>query len=171
METKTKIIQEDKTHWKKNFNYDYLGAYSLNENQEVTLTIKNVRKILVTGANGQKDACTVAYFNEAVNGENKPMILNKTNCKIIEKLYNTPFIENWRGKQITIFTQQNIKAFGDYVDALRVKQILPKSSKVELNPKSNLWGKAKQALANGATFESLNKNYIITKENFDLLCS
>lgn len=164
-------IKEDKTHWKKNFNYDYLGAYSLLENQEVTLTIKNVKKQLVIGTNGQKDDCTVAYFNEAVNGENKPMILNKTNCKIIEKLYGTPYIEEWRGKKITIYTQQNIKAFGDFVDALRVKQIIPSSTKPVLDPKSKKWETAKTRVKEGMTFEDLNKHFNITKENFKLLCS
>jgi len=166
-----KTIEEQKTHWKNNFNYNYLGAYSLQENQEVTLTIKHVKKELVIGANGQKDECTVAYFVEKFNDESKPMILNKTNCKIIQKLYNTPYIEDWKGKKITLFVQQNIKAFGELVDALRIKQILPKSNKPVLTPESKMWGKAKQAVANGATFESINKNYTITKENFDLLCS
>ena len=163
-------IEDNKTHWKHNFDYKYLGAYSLNENQEITLTIKNVKKELIVSANGVKEECTIAHFREAVNGEIKPMVLNKTNCKIIEKLYNTPYIENWFGKRITIYVQ-NVKAFGDYVDALRVKQILPPSNKKTLDPKSDVWEKAKEAVKNGSTFESLNKNYSITKQNFELLCS
>jgi len=159
------------THWKKNFNYDYLGSYSLLENQEVTLTIVNVKKEVVKSTGGRKEDCTVAYFKEAVNGESKPMILNKTNCKIIEKLYGTPYIEDWKGKQITIFVQDGIEAFGELVDALRIKQIIPVKKKPELNPKSNKWDGAKDAVKNGtATFESLNKHYIISQENFDLLC-
>lgn len=167
-----KTIEEQKTHWKNNFNYNYLGAYSLQEGQEVTLTINSVKKELVTGENGQKEECTIAHFKESFNNEMKPMILNKTNCKVIQKLYNTPYIEDWKGKRITLFVQQNIKAFGELVDALRVKQIAPKSKKKEiLKTDSELWSKALQAISNGANFESLNKNYIITQENFDLLCS
>lgn len=166
-----KTINETKTHWKQNFNYDYLGAYSLNENQEVTLTIKNVKKVLVTGSGGQKEECTVAYFKEMVNGVSKPMILNKTNCKIIQKIYNTPYIENWTGKRVIIFVQNNIKAFGELVDALRIKEIVPVSNKPEILPDTELWNKAKSAVGNGSTFESLNKNYTISKENFKILCS
>ncbi len=166
-----KTIVEDKTHWKKNFNYDYLGSYSLNDNQEVTLSIKAVKKTLVTGANGQKEECTVASFNESVNGENKPMILNKTNCKIIEKLYKTPYIEDWRGKLITIYIKQNIKAFGELVDALRIKEIVPRKTKPELTPSSDKWATAKERVKGGMTYEQLTKHYSLTKENFELLCS
>ena len=163
-------MEENKTHWKKNFNYNYLGAYSLLDNQELTLTITKVVKEVVTGSGGQKDECTVAYFKESVGGENKPMILNKTNCKIIEKLYNTPYIENWKGKQVIIYVENNIKAFGDLVDALRIKQILPISDKPVLNPSSEKWEAAKDAVKNGSTLEQIRKYYSITKENFDKLC-
>lgn len=155
-----------KTHWKKNFNYDYLGSYSLNENQEVTLTILNVNKQIVQGGNGLKQECTVCYFKENVNGEKKPMILNKTNCKTIEKLYKTPYLEDWIGKKITIYTEKNIKAFGDLVDALRIKKSIPKSNKPILNPQSEKWEKAKKSTL---TYEQMCKHYSITKENYDLL--
>lgn len=155
-----------KTHWKKNFNYDYLGAYSLNDGQEVTLTIKNVNKQVVCGVNGVKQECTVCYFTENVNGENKPMILNKTNCKTIEKLYKTPYLENWIGKRVTIYAEKNIKAFGDLVEALRIKKIIPKTDKPILTPNSDKWEKAKKS---NLTYEQLNKHYFITMENFKLL--
>ena len=86
-------MSENKTHWKKNFNYDYLGSYSLLDNEEVTLTIENVNKKIVKSTGGQSEECTVCYFKETVGGEKKPMILNKTNCKIIKKLYKTPYLE------------------------------------------------------------------------------
>ena len=76
---------EHLTHWKNQFNYDYLGAYSLSDGKDIVLTIKETKKEMVTGANGQKSECFVAYFHENV----KPMILNKTNCKAIEKMYKT----------------------------------------------------------------------------------
>jgi hypothetical protein len=48
------------------------------------------------------------------------MILNKTNCKIITKVLDTPYIDNWVGKSIVIYAAK-VKAFGDMVEALRVK--------------------------------------------------
>lgn len=164
--------QEEKTHWKKNFNYNYLGSYSLDEGQEVTLTITGVKKELVQSGNGEKESCTVATFKEKVNKENKPMILNKTNCKIIEKLYGTPYIELWAGKQVTIYVDPNIKAFGETVEALRIKQIVPVKTKPELTPNHKNWDKAKEAVSVGdADFDSISRHWTITKENFALLCS
>lgn len=109
-----------KTHWKKLTNPNYLGAYSIEDGHDMILTIKNVREEQVIGADGKKDDCVVCYFYENV----KPMILNSTNMKMIAKLYKTNFIEEWTGKKIRIGVEQ-VKAFGDIVDALRVKKVVP----------------------------------------------
>ena len=74
---------EHLTHWKNQFNYDYLGAYSLPDGKDIILTLKETKKEMVTGTNGQKSECFVAYFHENA----KPMILNKTNCKTIAVSY------------------------------------------------------------------------------------
>lgn len=109
------------THWKKLTNPDYLGAYALDEGQELILTISYVREETVTGPDGKKEDCTVIHFAEKV----KPMILNVTNAKTITKIYETPYIENWAGKKIQIYVAQ-VKAFGDLVDALRIRPFIPK---------------------------------------------
>lgn len=109
------------THWKKLTNPDYLGAYALDEGQELILTISYVREETVTGPDGKKEDCTVIHFAEKV----KPMILNVTNAKTISKIYETPYIENWAGKKIQIYVAQ-VKAFGDLVDALRIRPFIPK---------------------------------------------
>lgn len=111
------------THWKQNFNYAFTGAYELQPGEERTLTIKETKKEEVANTNGGKELCFVAYFSES----NKPMILNKTNCKTISKLYG-PFVENWIGKRITI-KSETVKAFGETVDALRVKNVMPQPAK------------------------------------------
>lgn len=116
----------EQTHWKKLTNPDYLGAYSFNSGEEKILTIKQVKTELVTGADGKKEQCTVARFKE----NEKPMILNRTNCKAIQKIYKTPFIEQWSDKKIQIYVAE-VKAFGEVVDALRIKPIKPVSAVVE----------------------------------------
>lgn len=108
------------THWKKLTNPNYLGAYSIENGQDLILTIKSVQEERVIGADGKKDDCVVCYFQENV----KPMILNATNMKTIQKLYKSPYIEDWVGKKIQIGTEK-IKAFGDVVDALRVRKVIP----------------------------------------------
>jgi hypothetical protein len=114
---------ENQTHWKNEFNYDYLGSYSLLPKEERILTIKETVKRKVKNVDGKEQECFVAIFVE----NEKPMILNKTNCKIISKIYNTPYIENWKGIRIIVYSAQ-VKAFGEVVDALRVKNINPDSN-------------------------------------------
>lgn len=113
------------THWKSLTNPDYLGAYAFDRNEEKVVTIDHISEENVTGADGKHELCTVAYFKE--DGL-KPMILNVTNCKAISKLLKTPFIQEWYGKRI-ILRVQPVKAFGETVDAIRVKPELPKASK------------------------------------------
>lgn len=108
------------THWKKLINPDYLGAYSLEPGKDMVLTIKMVQKEMVTGADGKKDECIVCHWQE----DQKPMILNVTNCKMIAKLLKTPYIERWAGHRIQIGAEM-VSAFGDKVEALRVRKQLP----------------------------------------------
>ena len=113
------------THWKKLINPDYLGAYSLDPGKDMVLTIKVVRKEMVTGADGKKEECIVCYWQE----EQKPMILNVTNCKMIAKLLKTPYIERWAGHRIQIGAEV-VSAFGEKVEALRVRKQLPEDAQI-----------------------------------------
>ena len=110
------------THWRVYENPDYLGSYAFQRNQEMVLTINRViQEDVFNPTSGKKESCTVCYWNEK---NVKPMILNVTNCKTISKLYSTPFIEEWQGKVITVYVAQ-VKAFGDVVDALRIRTKIP----------------------------------------------
>lgn len=154
---------EHLTHWKNQFNYDYLGAYSLPDGKDIVLTIKETKKEMVTGANGQKSECFVAYFHENV----KPMILNKTNCKAIEKMYKTPNIEEWVNKQIQIGATR-INAFGEMTDCLRIRAFIPKPADADTRPAvvtgSVVWKNILDGLAGGYTVAQVEKKYKLTKE-------
>ena len=108
------------THWKKLQNPDYLGAYAFDPGQELIVTIKSVRQELVTGADGKREQCSVMRFVEDV----KPMILNATNSKTIQKLFKTPYIEEWAGRKIQLYVTE-VSAFGEKVDAVRVRPFPP----------------------------------------------
>ena len=110
------------THWKKLTNPNYLGVYALEDGKSLILTIRSVAEETVQSVEG-KEECVVMHFCENV----KPMILNKTNLKTLEKLLKTPYIERWTGAKIEIESQR-VKAFGDVVDALRIKNRLPQSA-------------------------------------------
>lgn len=114
-------MSETLTHWKKLTNPDYLGAYALEPGQDLVVTIKSVANETVTGTDGKKETCMVMRFKENV----KPMVLNATNSKTITKLLKTPYIEYWAGRKIQIYVQEGVKAFGDIVDALRIRPYLP----------------------------------------------
>ena len=103
-------------HWKKQFNYDYLGSYSLDGKKEVVVTIFGVGTAKVTGQAGRKEDCFVVHFNEF----DKPMILNRTNAKAIEKVAGSGLVEDWVGVGVTLYVEKGVKAFGDVVDALRI---------------------------------------------------
>ena len=65
------------THWKKLENPDYIGAYAFQPNEEKVVTIKTVKREMITGADGKREECTVVHFVE----NEKPLILNATNGK------------------------------------------------------------------------------------------
>lgn len=147
-----------KTHWKKLNNPNYIGAYELmGVTDELKVKIKEVKKENVKDMNGKEESCTVAYlYNQ------KPMILNATNCKTISKIYNTPFIDDWKDKEIVLIVSK-IKAFGDIVDALRIKNVNP--MREELTPNHAKWNDAIKAIKSGTSIESIRKKYDISEDN------
>lgn len=146
------------THWKKLTNPNYIGAYSLQPGEERTVEIISVGKEKVKGTDGKEQECIVAVLKNE-----KPFILNKTNCKTLTKVYGTPFIENWKGKKIIVFSEK-VKAFGDVVDALRIKPFVPILP--ELKPDSPKWNGAVDALRNGTvTIEQIEAKYKLTPAN------
>ena len=113
------------THWKRLINPDYLGAYSLDPGKDIVLTIGTVKKEMVTGAGGKKEECIVCHWQE----NEKPMILNVTNCKMIAKLTGTPYIERWAGHRIQIGTDVT-KFGGEFVECLRVRKEQPEEASI-----------------------------------------
>lgn len=110
------------THWKKLNNPNYLGSFSLLPNEEKVLTIKSAGKEQVIGADGKKEECIVAHFVE----KELPMIINATNAKTIERLYKTPYVEQWAGKKIQVYST-TVRAFGEDVEALRIRPFPPRA--------------------------------------------
>ena len=112
------------THWKKLINPDYLGAYSLEPGQDMILTIKSVGKEVITGTGGKQEECIVCRWVE----DQKPMILNVTNCKTISKMLKTPYVEKWAGHRVQIFATTT-KFGGDTVECLRIRKEPPEDVK------------------------------------------
>lgn len=156
----------EKTHWKKLRNPDYIGAYELmtgGEAKDMVVTIVNVKKEKLKTEKGEEGS--VAYLKNQ-----KPMILNTINNKNITKALGSPYIEDWVGKSITLYVVR-IKAFGEQVDALRVRDTAPKEpTKEDLNPKHEKWKVAIDAIKSGSTtIEAIQKKYNVNDENLKLL--
>lgn len=143
-----------KTHWKSLINPDYIGAYSLGDAGDMTVTIDYVQTEEITGTGGKKEYCTVAHLVDQ-----KPMILNVTNSKSIGKLYGN-FIEDWAGKQITLFATTT-KLAGETVECLRVRPKVVVQEKRTISDKG--LARAIDAIKAGTyTTVKLNDEYAIT---------
>lgn len=109
------------THWKRLRNPDYFGAYAMpTDGSDIVLTIKSAGQEKVLGTDGKKTDCLVIHFQESV----KPMILNATNAKAINKVSGTPYVEKWSGTKIQIYTTK-LRAFGEDREALRIREFTP----------------------------------------------
>lgn len=108
------------THWKKLNNPDYIGAYAFEPNETKTLTIQKVTREIVKGPDGKSEECTIVHWRE----NEKPLILNVTNAKAIQKIAGTPYIEKWPNVCVMLGVE-TVKAFGEIVEAVRVKKTKP----------------------------------------------
>lgn len=149
----------EKTHFKKLRNPNYIGSYELMTGDkpiELVVTIdKAVKEIVQNG--DKKEEAMVVYLK----GQ-KPMIVNSTNAKAISAATGSPYIEDWVGKKITLYVAQ-IKAFGEKVDALRVKKEAP--SLPVLNATHPKWNDAITALrAGNTTVDKIKLSYQVNEK-------
>ncbi len=113
--------------WKRLMNPDYIGAYILEPDQELTLTIDKVVCGTIKGEKGREDVKPVAYFKEKY----KPMILNNTNCASIEFLTGSDLPDDWAGHKITIYAEPTTYN-KQTVEALRIRTTKPQKTKEEV---------------------------------------
>jgi hypothetical protein len=118
----------EKTHWKNLTNPNYLGGYSIPEGQDIIVTIDYVRREEITGTNGKKEFEVVAHLKNGV----LPFILNKTNMKTIQKLYGSPYIEDWSGRAVQIYFDPTVKFGRETLGGLRIRPFVPKQEKIPL---------------------------------------
>jgi len=140
------------THFKKLQNPDFIGAYALEPGKDLILTIKSCGLEMITGNAGKKEEAMVIHFAESV----KPMICNVTNAKSIAKVHKTPYIEEWSGKKIQLYSKR-VNAFGEEVDALRVREFLPKTEEIDPTPTIQAIQKADTLDSLKAIFSALPK--------------
>lgn len=129
-------IKVEKTHWKKVVSDpNYIGEADFSQGEEKVLTIAKVNAAeTVTTAEGKSNKAVVHWVEKG----NKPMILNVARSKSIQKVAGSPYFEDWAGVKVQLYIENNIKAFGEVVSAVRVRNFRPRTSTI----KCDMCGKA-----------------------------
>jgi hypothetical protein len=157
---------ENKTHFKKLRNPSYIGSYELmvgTNSVELNVTIERAVKEMVQNGD-KKEEAMVIYLKG-----HKPMIVNSTNAKNISKALNSPYIEDWVGKDITLYVAK-IRAFGENVDALRVKTVTSIKQLPALEVNTPNFEAVKTALSSGKfTIEQVKSKYQVSESVQKLL--
>lgn len=163
METaKTSEPVAEKTHWKKLDNPNYLGAWSLPNGNDMTVEILRIEQTEVVN-NRKKDIKTIAILKD-----HKPMILNATNKKKLERIFKTPYIEDWPGKRFTVYIEHGISSPDGPVDGLRIRDTVP--SLPELTPTHSAWPAVIEAIRSGKyTMAQVLKKYSVSEDNQALI--
>ena len=159
---------ETKTHWKKVFNSDYLGSCDIEDGKDLKAIIKSVSIKKVKGNDGKEQERNVAVFTDP---KLKPMILNATNCKIVKRFAKSPYINDWNNIPVQIYVKDDIKAFGEVTDGLRIRDIQPQITKPELKPGLQAWESAIQYLSGDGTIDEIREKYELSKANEEILKS
>lgn len=118
-----------KTHWKALADTSqYLGKQHFGPDEKKDVTIESVEEQVVENhAKRTKDVKAIMYFAEA---DVRPWIVNKTNRGKIAELLDSPYIEDWTGKKITLFVDPKVPNNFDPSNpgAVRVWSTLPETS-------------------------------------------
>lgn len=158
------------THWKKAFNKEFLGAHDLEEGEDKKLTIKEVKQREITNQYGFEVSVNVATFTDK---KIKPMILNATACKQIQRFTGFKYIEKWLMVNIQVYVLEGVEAYGEIVDALRIRDMQPRMKKPVLNAKSDKWDDAIMSYSKAgdkrAQASVIRKHYQLSNTDLKLL--
>ena len=153
----------EKTHYKKVFNSDYLGSCDLDDGKDLKAIIKHVTVQKVKNTDGKETERNVATFTDP---KIKPMVLNVTNCKTIKKFAGSPYINDWNNIAVQIYVKDDIRAFGEVTDGLRIRDKQPDMTKPKLTKTLQpAWDNVVKALK--ADWNTISK----VKEKYDVSAS
>lgn len=107
---------EQKTHWKKNLDSQYISGEDLKDSlnglkPELVVTIDRFTDGETFDQNKQAKVIKSALYLKDLNGKNlyKPTLLNKTNAKFLIKEFNSEWMEDWIGKPFVIYAQKDAR--------------------------------------------------------------
>lgn len=153
------------TPWQKFFDKEYLGSHNFDDGEQKQVVIKSASQRKVTKPGGKSDECLVIEFEQGEGKELvKPMVVNVTNSKAIQKVSGSRFIENWKGTQITLYVDHAVKFAGKQVDGIRVRitdDMQPQ--KDHLHSGHRQWNSCVSAIASGYTVADIRRKYNVVE--------
>ena len=160
------MSNEQKTHYRKVFKSDHLGAADLEDmieaGKRLVFTISHVNQEYGAKVAGKKIDANIAYFKEPI----KPLVLNATNSKTMKKLAQSSFVDDWSGQTVELYIDPNVKMKGETVDGVRISHNAPKIQKITLTPElSEKWGQAIAAYQRDGNLDAVLKRCTISKAN------
>lgn len=99
-------------NWRTAFKSDFLASWDIDSNIQLTISHVEVKEVQLQ----KKEKKVVAYFLEKnfSNGEPiKPMILNATNCKILNSFTGTKETNDWKNLVVEIGVKANSGRIGE----------------------------------------------------------
>lgn len=162
--------QPAKTHYRKVFKSDHLGSADLEDmleaGQRLVFTISHVNQEYGTKVAGKKIDANIAYFKEPI----KPLVLNATNSKTMNKLTGSSFVDDWQNVIIELYIDPNVKMKGETVCGVRISHNTPKTEKMVLTPENETkWSQAIAAYQRDGNLEAVLKRCSISLENQNLI--
>ena|SRR3990167_3616362 len=83
----------------------------------VIVTVEKIGKVNLAKEDAAPEYKWAVKFQEFP----KAMVLNSTNIKIAEKVFGSDNTEDWIGKEIVLYTDENVTFGGELVGGLRFK--------------------------------------------------
>jgi hypothetical protein len=81
----------------------------------ILVTIKALKQENVAPDNKPPEEKWILFFE----GEHKPLVLNGTNTKLIEKALGSDETDDWIGREIVLFNDENVEYMGEVVGGVR----------------------------------------------------
>lgn len=114
-------------HWRKTFDPNFLGEWDFEPGKDKTLTIKSTMREECTFEGGRREIKNVVRWVE----NEKPMILNATNCRTIVKLTGKKYFDEWDGLRIQLYVDPSVKGkSGEVVGGVRIRPKLPETKQI-----------------------------------------
>ena len=145
------------THWRKVMNTTYLNGDEIKKGDTIVTIAGWKEEMIYSQRDKQKEPQVTMYFKELT----KPMIMTNRKAKQISTALDTPIMEDWIGKKITMYPVKE-RHFGEEFEVITFKKAVIK--KEVFNSSHPKWDAACKAIKDGnSSVEAIEKHYSLTE--------